>query len=33
MFTALDSQKIIDDFDLKIPEWEKSIGKCAKLLA
>lgn len=33
MFTALDSQKIIDDFALKIPEWEKSIGKCTKLLA
>jgi len=32
MFTALDSQKIIDDFDLKIPEWKKSIAKCTNYL-
>jgi dTDP-4-dehydrorhamnose reductase len=32
MFTALDSQKIIDDFDLKTPEWKESIGKFIKLL-
>jgi len=32
MFTALDSQKIIDDFDLEAPEWKESIGKCVKLL-
>jgi len=32
MFTVLNSQKITDDFDLKIPERGKSINKCIKLL-